>query len=192
MHELTAAADSLRLLIRKTWWISLVQGLAALVIGILLITRPAPTLVLLTIALGAYWLVGGIFDAVGAVTRRQADRHWVLALMAGLFAAAAGLLLLGRPVLGFLVTSVMVITLIAIGAMLSGLFSVVWAIRVRREIHGEVWIVLLGILSILFGLLLLASPVVSVVALIQLVAVLAILGGVMAIVTAVRLRRAIA
>jgi uncharacterized membrane protein HdeD (DUF308 family) len=192
MHELTAAADSLRLLIRKTWWISLVQGLAALVIGILLITRPAPTLVLLTIAIGAYWLVGGIFDAVGAVTRRQADRHWVLALMAGLFAAAAGLLLLGRPVLGFLVTSVMVITLIAIGAMLSGLFSVVWAIRVRREIHGEVWIVLLGILSILFGLLLLASPVVSVVALIQLVAVLAILGGVMAIVTAVRLRRAIA
>src|SRR5262245_26712162 len=167
MNELTAAADALRTVIRRTWWVPLVQGIAALVIGIALLTRPAPTLVLLTIFLGSYWFVGGIFDAVGAISRRDSDRHWSLALVGTLLSILVGLLLLARPILGFVVTSLTVVTLIAMGAILSGIFSVVWAVRVRREIRGEGWIILLGVLSILLGVMLLASPFMSVVALVQ-------------------------
>lgn len=188
MHELTLAADALRQVIRKTWWIPLVQGLLAFVIGVLILTRPAPTLTLLTIFLGAYWLVGGIFDAVGAVSRRDSDRHWLLALTAGVISAIVGALLLGQPMLGALVTSVAAVTLIAIGAVVSGILSVVWAVRVRHEIHGEGWIILIGVMSILLGLVLLATPLLSAIALIQVAAILAIVGGVAGIITAFRLR----
>jgi uncharacterized membrane protein HdeD (DUF308 family) len=188
MHELTMAGDALRLVIRRTWWIPLVQGISALVIGLLLLTRPAPTLVLLTIFLGAYWLVGGVFDAVGAVSRRASDRHWAFALAGGVLSGIVGLLLIGQPVLGALVTSLTLVTLIAIGAVVSGILSVVWAVRVRREIHGEGWIMLLGVMSILLGIALLMSPLLSAIALIQVAAAFAILGGIAGIVTAFRLR----
>jgi uncharacterized membrane protein HdeD (DUF308 family) len=192
MNELTVAADALRTVIRRTWWVPLVQGIAALVVGVSLLTRPAPTLVLLTIFLGAYWFVGGVFDAVGAISRRDSDRHWLLALVGALLSIFVGLLLLGRPMLGFLLTSLTVVTFIAMGAILSGIFSVVWAVRVRREIQGEGWIILLGVLSILLGLMLLASPFLSVVALIQVTALLAVVGGIAGIVNAFRLRSVVA
>jgi uncharacterized membrane protein HdeD (DUF308 family) len=192
MNELTVAAEALRTVIRRTWWIPLVQGIAALVVGISLLTNPAPTLVLLTIFLGAYWFVGGVFDAVGAVARRDSDRHWLLALVSGLLSIFVGLLLLGRPLLGFFLTSLTVVTFIAMGAILSGIFSVVWAVRVRREIKGEGWIILLGLLSILLGVMLLSSPFLSVVALIQVTALLAVVGGIAGIVNAFRLRSVVA
>ena len=192
MNELTVTADVLRDVIRRTWWIPLVQGIAALVIGLSLLSRPAPTLVALTIFLGAYWLVGGIFDALGALSRRDSDPHALLALAGALLSVIVGLLLLARPMLGFVVTSLAVVTIVASGAIVSGIFSVVWAIRVRRAIHGEGWIILFGVLSILLGFMLLASPMMSAVALVQIVAVLAIAGGIAGIVNAFRLRNVLA
>jgi uncharacterized membrane protein HdeD (DUF308 family) len=192
MNELVVAANALRNVIRRTWWIPLVQGIAALVLGLSLLTRPAPTLVALTIFLGAYWLVGGIVDAVGAISRRNSDPHSLLALAGAIPSVGVGLLLLARPVLGLVLTSLTAVVVIASGAILSGIFSVVWAVRVRRVIHGEGWIILLGVLSILLGLMLLASPILSAVALVQVSAVLAIVGGLAGIVYAFRLRSVVA
>jgi uncharacterized membrane protein HdeD (DUF308 family) len=191
MTELTIAADSLRRVIRNTWWIPLLQGVAALIIGLMLFTRPGATLVALTIFLGAYWLVGGIFDIVGAVSRRESDRHWAFELASGILAVLVGLFLLGRPILGAIATSLAVVTLLAIGAILSGIFDIAWAVRVRNEIQGEGWIILLGVLSVLLGLTLLASPLLSVAALAQFAALLAIIGGIALIITAFRLRSAV-
>jgi uncharacterized membrane protein HdeD (DUF308 family) len=192
MTELAVAADRLRYVIRQTWWVPLIQGIAAVVIGLLLLTRPAPTLVLLTIFLGAYWFVGGLFDVFGALSRRGSDPHWVLALLSGLLGVVAGLFLFTRPLLGALATSLALVTLVAIGAILSGIFSVAWAIRVRREIRGEGWIILIGVLSIALGVLLLASPFLSAIALVQVAAFLAIVGGIGGIVNAFRLHSVIA
>jgi uncharacterized membrane protein HdeD (DUF308 family) len=190
MNNLTVAADSLRRVIRKTWWVPLLQGIAALIIGLMLVARPGATLVVLTIFLGAYWLVGGIFDIVGAFSRQDADRHWVFALVGGILSAAVGLLLLGQPILGAIATSFALVSLLALGAILSGVFDIAWAVRVRNEIQGEGWIILLGLLSVLLGLALLASPLLSIVALVQVAALLAIVGGIALIITAFRLRSA--
>jgi uncharacterized membrane protein HdeD (DUF308 family) len=181
-------AGALRHLIRKTWWIPLAEGIVAVLFGLLLITRPGPTLVFVTIMLGAFWLVGGIAEAVGALMRRESDRHWVFSLVSSLLSILVGLLLLARPMLGFLLTSLTVVGFIAFGAIVSGVLGVIWAIRVRRDIEGEGWIILFGALSIAFGLMLLASPMVSVLALVQFAAVLFIVGGIGGIITAFRLR----
>ena len=105
-----------------------------------------------------------------------------------MLSAVVGLLLFGQPVIGALVTSLTAVTLLALGAVVSGILSVVWAVRVRHEIHGEGWIILIGVMSILLGLVLLATPLLSAIALIQVAAVLAIVGGMAGIVTAFRLR----
>jgi uncharacterized membrane protein HdeD (DUF308 family) len=191
MSNLTVAADSLRRVIRKTWWVPLLQGVAALIIGLLLFARPGATLVVLTMFLGAYWLVGGLFDIVGAVSRRDSDKHWALALVSGILGIVVGFLLLGQPILGAIATSLALVSLLAIGAILSGIFDIAWAIRVRNEIQGEGWIILLGVLSVLLGLMLLASPLLSAAALVQFAAILAVVGGIALIITAFRLRSAV-
>ena len=191
MSNLTLAADSLRRVIRKTWWVPLLQGVAALIIGLLLFARPGATLVVLTMFLGAYWLVGGLFDIVGAVSRRDSDKHWALALVSGILGVVVGFLLLGQPVLGAIATSLALVSLLAIGAILSGIFEIAWAVRVRNEIQGEGWIILLGVLSVLLGVMLLASPLLSAVALVQFAAILAVVGGIALIITAFRLRSAV-
>ena len=191
MSNLTVAADSLRRVIRKTWWVPLLQGVAALIIGLLLFARPGATLVALTMFLGAYWLVGGLFDIVGAVSRRDSDTHWVLALLSGILGVVVGFLLLGQPILGAIATSLVMVSLLAIGAILSGIFDIAWAVRVRNQIQGEGWIILLGVLSVLLGLMLLASPLLSAAALVQFAAILAVVGGIALIITAFRLRSAV-
>jgi uncharacterized membrane protein HdeD (DUF308 family) len=191
MSNLTVAADSLRRVIRKTWWVPLLQGVAALIIGLLLFARPGATLVVLTMFLGAYWLVGGLFDIVGAVSRRDSDKHWALALVSGILGVVVGFLLLGQPILGAMATSLALVSLLAIGAILSGVFDIAWAIRVRNEIQGEGWIILLGVLSVVLGLMLLASPLLSAAALVQFAAILAVVGGIALIITAFRLRSAV-
>ena len=191
MSNLTVAADSLRRVIRKTWWVPLLQGVAALIIGLLLFARPGATLVVLTMFLGAYWLVGGLFDIVGAVSRRDSDKHWALALVSGILGVVVGFFLLGQPILGAMATSLALVSLLAIGAILSGIFDIAWAVRVRNEIQGEGWIILLGVLSVLLGLMLLASPLLSAAALVQFAAILAVVGGIALIITAFRLRSAV-
>jgi uncharacterized membrane protein HdeD (DUF308 family) len=191
MSNLTVAADSLRRVIRKTWWVPLLQGVAALIIGLLLFARPGATLVVLTMFLGAYWLVGGLFDIVGAVSRRDSDKHWALALVSGILGVVVGFFLLGQPILGAIATSLALVSLLAIGAILSGIFDIAWAVRVRNEIQGEGWIILLGVLSVLLGLMLLASPLLSAAALIQFAAILAVVGGIALTITAFRLRSAV-
>ena len=191
MVDLRVAADELRRAVRKTWWVPLLQGVAALIIGLMLYTRPGSTLVALTIFLGAYWLVGGLFDIIGAFSRRDSDRHWALELVSGLLGVVVGLLLLGRPAVGAIATSVAMVALLAIGAILSGIFNIAWAVRVRNEIQGEGWIILLGVVSVLLGLLLLASPLVSAAALVRFAALLAIIGGIGLVITAFRLRSAV-
>ena len=191
MSNLTVAADSLRRVIRKTWWVPLLQGVAALIIGLLLFARPGATLVALTMFLGAYWLVGGLFDIVGAVSRRDSDKHWALALVSGILGVVVGFFLLGQPILGAIATSLVLVSLLAIGAILSGIFDIVWGVRVRNEIQGEGWIILLGVLSVLLGLMLLASPLLSAAALVQFAAILAVVGGIALIITAFRLRSAV-
>jgi uncharacterized membrane protein HdeD (DUF308 family) len=103
-----------------------------------------------------------------------------------------GLLLLGQPILGAIATSVAMVSILAIAAIFSGIFSITWAVRVRNQIQGEGWIILLGVLSILLGLVILGAPLLSVAALVQLAAPLAIIGGIVLITTAFRLRSAVA
>ncbi len=190
MNELTLAADAMRNVVRRTWWIPLIQGIAAVIIGVLLLSNPATTLIAIALFLGAFWFVGGIFDIIGAFTRRQADRGWLWSLLAGIISVIAGLFLLSQPIAGAVILPVTLAILIGVSAIVSGILNILWAIRARNEIQGEGWLILWGVVSILLGIYVLANPGASAVALVLVIALLAIVGGAAMAIFAFRLRSA--
>lgn len=188
MNELTMAGDAMRTAVRKTWWIPLLQGIAAVIIGVLLLMNPATTLVGLAVFLGAYWLVGGIFDIIGAFTRRNGDRHWFWSLLAGGISILAGGLLLSQPLTGAVVIPVTLAILIGLGAIISGIFNIIWAIRARNEIQGEGWLIVWGVITIILGIWLLSTPLISAAALVFVAAIAAVIGGIGMIIFSFRMR----
>jgi uncharacterized membrane protein HdeD (DUF308 family) len=188
MNELSLAADTMKTVVRKTWWIMLIQGICAVIIGILLFTNTAATLITLAIFLGAYFLITGILDIIGAFTRRNGDRHWFWSLLGGGLGIIVGLLLLSQPATGAVVLPVTFAILIGIAIIISGIFNIIWAIRARNEIHGEGWLILWGVISIVLGLWLLSSPVISGAALVFVAAVFAVIGGIAMVIFSFRMR----
>jgi uncharacterized membrane protein HdeD (DUF308 family) len=188
MNELSLAADATRVVVRKTWWIMLIQGIAALIIGVLLFTNPASTLFSLVILLGAFWLVGGIFDIIGAFVRRGGDKGWFWSLLGGAISIIAGLFLLGNPVASIVALPVAVAVLIGVMAIVSAIFNIIWAIRARKEIQGEAWIILWGVISIILGLWILSAPLGAAASLVFIAAIAAVVGGIAMIIMSFRLR----
>jgi uncharacterized membrane protein HdeD (DUF308 family) len=188
MNELSLAADTMKTVVRKTWWIALIQGICAVIIGVLLLTQPAGTLITLAIFLGAYWLVGGIFDIIGAFTRRNGDKHWFWSLLGGIISIIAGVFLISQPITGAVVLPLTLAIFIGAAAIVSGIFNIIWAIRVRNDIQGEAWIILWGVISIILGIVVLSNPGTSAVSLVLFGAILAIIGGIAMIIMSFRMR----
>ena len=162
------------------WWLILLQGIAALVVGVLLITQPSVTILTLVVFLGVYWLVGGVFDLVGIFIDRT---QWGWKLFTGLLGIAAGLLIVRNPLwAGIAVPTTLVWLLGSIGV-------IVGVARIIRALMGAGWGAgILGVVSIVLGVILLTRPLFSLSVLVYLAGFWAIVGGIAAIVAAFRLR----
>jgi uncharacterized membrane protein HdeD (DUF308 family) len=181
-----AATDSGKT--RNYWWVILLEGLVAIAFGLILFFQPAATLVLLTTFLGAYWLVEGIVKVVGAVMGQHGDRNWWLLLFSGLLGIVAGAIVLSQPLLSTVITQLFALYLLAFQAILGGILTIVWAIRSRKEIKGEGWAIVGGVLAIVLGGLLFSAPLISILTLVMITAISAIVGGIGLIFAAFRWR----
>jgi uncharacterized membrane protein HdeD (DUF308 family) len=167
------------------WWLFLIRGIAAIIFGILAFAWPGVTLVVLVLFFGAFALVDGIASLIAAITGRGATApRWWLAII-GLVGIAAGLLTFFWPA----VTAVLLLYFIAGWAIAMGVFQIIGAIQLRKEIDNEWLLVLSGVVSVLFGILLLAVPGTGLLALIWLIAIDAIIFGVLVIGFGLRLRK---
>jgi uncharacterized membrane protein HdeD (DUF308 family) len=159
----------------KHWWVLLVRGFLGVLFGVAAFEWPVPTLVTLVFLYGAYALVDG-----------------VTALWAGALGGAAWLVLSG--VLGVAVglstfffpgiTAAALFYLIAAWAIGRGIFEIIAAIKLRREISGEWALIVGGILSIAFGVLLMAYPVAGVLTVVWLIGAYSLMFGVVMVVLA--------
>lgn len=142
-------------LVSRDWWIYAVRGIAAILFGIMALVWPAPTLAVLVLLFGAYAFVDGVALLValarGDVLARA--HKWTTGIMGvfGIVVAIATLLWPG-------ITALTLLYLVAFWAITMGVLQIMAAIEFRREINGEFFVVLGGILSIVFGVLLVASP----------------------------------
>jgi uncharacterized membrane protein HdeD (DUF308 family) len=138
----------------------------------------------LILLFGAYALVDGAFAIVGVFGgTRGGTPRWLL-LLEGVVGILAGLVAFVFPGL----TAIALLYLVAAWAVVTGLAEIATAIRLRQEIRGEWALILGGILSVLFGLILAVLPGVGILSLIWLIGAYAVAFGVLLLIAAVRVR----
>ncbi|WP_292392582.1 HdeD family acid-resistance protein [Methanoculleus sp. UBA303] len=157
-------------------WPVLLLGILAVIFGVLFFIYPIPTLTLLVTFLGFYWLFNGIVALID-LFRDETGRGWKL--LVAILGILAGVLVLAYP----LYSAVLIPTVFAIIIGVEGL--IIGAVYTVQGFSGAGWGTgILGILSIVFGLVLIANPLVAAVGLVLLLAGLAIIGGIAAIIFA--------
>jgi uncharacterized membrane protein HdeD (DUF308 family) len=159
---------------RPPWWVVLLQGIASLVIGLLLLTETGMTILSLVIFLGVYWLICGIFDLVSVFVDR---RHWGWKIFNGVIGIVAGIVIVRHPLWSAVLVPITLVWVLGFIGILIGVTHVI------RAFTGGGWgSAVLGLLSLLFGLILLAQPIESLAVLVLLISVWAVVGGAVAIV----------
>lgn len=168
----------------RNWWAIVLRGVCAVLFGVAAFAWPGLTLAVLVIMYGAYALVDGILAVIAAIAARQPGRFpWGL-LLAGLAAVGVGVLTFAMPGL----TALALLYLIAVWAILRGVFEVIAAVHLRREIDHEWLLAASGVLSILLGLFLIVSPGAGAIALLWAIGGMAIVVGVIMIGLGFRLK----
>jgi uncharacterized membrane protein HdeD (DUF308 family) len=171
-------------ILSRYWWMILLRGLAWLVFGILVFTQPAISLVTLTLLFGAFALVDGIANTVSAIGGRRENENWGVLLLTGLAGIVIGALTLYDPS----ITALGLLFYIAIWVTGTGLLQIVAGIRLRKEIEGEFWLILSGLISIALGVFLVARPGAGALSVLWVIATYAVLFGAILIVLAFRVR----
>jgi uncharacterized membrane protein HdeD (DUF308 family) len=163
------------------WWALALRGLVAVLFGLLTFFLPGITLVTLVLLFGAYALVDGVFNVIAFF--RVASHQWAL-LVEGVVGILAGLLTFAWPA----ITALALLYLIAFWAILTGIFEVVAGIRLRKTIANEWLLLLMGFLSLSFGLLILFAPGAGALAIILWIGAYALVFGIFLLALAFRLR----
>jgi uncharacterized membrane protein HdeD (DUF308 family) len=159
--------------LRGNWsWFAL-RGLAAIVFGALALIWPGLTLVILTLVWGAYALTDGTFELIGAVRMRERGRPIWPMVLAGLVGIAAGIFAIVRPGM----SAIVLLTCIAAWALVTGVLQMAAAIQFRKAIDNEWLIVISGLLSVVFGALMLMIPGTGALAVVRIIAVYALVFG---------------
>ncbi len=163
------------------WWTFVVRGLLAILFGILALMYPAVALLTVMVFIGVFWLFEGVvvlFTVFGGKGRKL----WPL--IYSLLSIVAGGYVLTRPGISAIVLAVF----IGFWAIVKGFAEIVTAIQIRKEIKGEFFLILAGLVSVLFGLILVFRPGAGVLALLWVLAVFAIVWGLLGIGVGFRLK----
>jgi uncharacterized membrane protein HdeD (DUF308 family) len=170
----------------RNWWVLALRGLCAIIFGILAFVWPVITLGVLVLLFGAYTLVDGVLSIIAAISKREGSGlPWWALLLEGLLGIAAGIVTFVWPGM----TALFLLFLIAAWAIVTGVFEIIAAIRLRKEIEGELWLALCGILSVIFGVLLFVRPGAGALTVVWLIGTYAIFFGILQLALAFRLKR---
>lgn len=169
----------------ENWWLLLLRGIAAVVFGLLAFIWPGLTLLTLVILFGVYALFDGFVALIAAVKGRHKSTPMWWLIVAGLVSVAAGILTFMYPQ----ITGLVLVTFIGAWALVRGLFEIVGAVRLRKEISGEWLLIAAGMLSVLFGIAILVNPGAGALALVWLIGAYAIALGLPLIWLAFRVRK---
>jgi uncharacterized membrane protein HdeD (DUF308 family) len=171
-------------MLRKYWWTILLRGILAALFGIAAFVWPGITIVFLISLFGAYALLDGIISVVIGIAQYGENERWWGILLQGICGIAVGVMTFVWPQ----VTGLILLFFIAGWAVLTGLFQIVAAIRLRKVISGEWLLGLSGVISVLFGITLFIYPAAGALAVIWMIGIFAILHGLLLIFLSLRIR----
>lgn len=167
----------------RNWWAMALRGLAALIFGIAALIWPQATLTILILLFGVYAIADGILSII-AILRDRTYYQWWLLLLEGIVGITAGVLTFIWPE----ITGLVLLYVIAAWAIVTGILEIVAAIRLREEMTGEWLLILGGIVSVIFGVLLVIQPQAGALAVAWIIGIYAIFFGIVLLILSLRLR----
>lgn len=166
------------------WWLVLLRGVVAILFGVLAFAWPGLTILTLVVFYGAFAFADGILAIGGAIAGKgpTSARWWLV--LSGVLGLAVGAIAFVAPG----AVAVALLIFIAAWSIALGVMQIVAAIQLRKEIEHEWLLILSGIVSVLFGGILLFQPVAGALAVVWMIAAYAIVSGVVYIAWSFRLR----
>jgi len=180
----TSQAATMVHTLKLNWWLLALRGLVAVLFGVLAFMWPGATLITLVWLFGAFALVNGILSLVLAAKTPKGYPKVGSLIFGGLLGILAGLLAFVMPG----ITALGLLILIAAWAIVTGIMELVAAVRLRKIINNEWLLVLAGIASVVFGVILLFQPAAGALALIWLIGAWAFVFGILLMILAFRMR----
>lgn len=169
----------------RNWWLFLVRGLLAITFGVVSLIWPEQAKLALVVLFGAFALANGFVTAAAAISLKGYIERWWTLLLEGISGIAVGVLTFIWPN----ITGLVLLYFIAAWAVVTGIFEIMVAIHLRRVIPGEWAMILSGLLSTVFGILLFVFPGAGAVSIVWLIGTYAMIAGIALSVFAFRLRR---
>jgi len=166
----------------KNWWAIGIRGALGILFGLIALFLPGATMLSLVLVFAAYAFADGVFGIVSAVRAARAHERWSYLLLEGIVniaVAAVAVLWPGITVVAF-------VLLVAFWAILTGILELMAAFRLDF-IDGRGWLIFGGVVSVLYGALLIVTPMIGAVVLTWWLGAYALVFGVSLVVLAFKL-----
>jgi uncharacterized membrane protein HdeD (DUF308 family) len=172
--------------VAKYWWMLLLRGVLAVILGILVLAAPGAALGVILAFLAAYLLVDGVVAIMHGISEGRAGRRSGFWIAYGAIGIVAGIIVLVWP--GS--TTLVLLYILGFWAIIAGISAIAAAVGMRGHGSAWIWVLIFGVLAILFGIRLLVAPGSGLLAILWFVGVWALISGVVMIVSAFSLRSA--
>ena len=180
LGQTALVAGSMAFELAKKWWVLLIRGVLLIIIGLLAFASPITWVIFVGVGMlidGMAMLMSGFSDQPSGQSR------WPLIII-GVLGLLAGLIVLWNPALG----GITLTYVIAAWAVVVGILEIISAIRLREEIDNEWWLILTGILAVIFGILVFTNVLAGILTIAWVFGIFAIVIGILSIVLAFRVR----
>jgi uncharacterized membrane protein HdeD (DUF308 family) len=171
-------------LLARNWWAFALRGALSIAFGLVVLAFPRAALLSFVLLFAGYAIADGLFAMMAAVRSTESGGRRGLYALEGVVGPIVGVTALAWPRLTVLVFLI----LIAAWALLIGGVMLIAAFRASAH-HGRWWLALCGLLSILYGALLIGAPMLGALVLTWWLGAYAVAFGTFLLVLAFRLRQ---
>jgi uncharacterized membrane protein HdeD (DUF308 family) len=167
-------------ILQVPWWVIVLEGIIAILVGLFLLYSPAATTVFLVQILGIFWLAEGILSVIGALIF-SGNRVWKL--LSGILSIIAGVVILMYPIYSPFVVLTLFVIFIGVWAIINGIVKIALALK------GGGWGTgIIGVLTIILGLLLLSNSLIGALFLPWVFGFFLVIGGIGSLIWGIKMR----
>ena len=169
----------------KSWWVLVLRGVLAILLGVLALANPGTTVATLVLWIAIFLIIDGALALLTTTARwKEREDKW-LHVAEGVLSILLGILILNAPEM----TLFLVVLYAAVWSIMAGITRIAMAIQLRKEIEGETWLALSGLLSIVFGILVIAQPGIGLATIMWMLGLFLILAGVVLIALGLKVKK---
>ena len=169
----------------RNWWVLLLRGILAILIALLLWFQPAIAIGAAMLVFGIFALIDGVLGVWMAFSHRRTNPQWWLLLLWGLAGIGIGVITFISPPITWLV----LLMFLAAWSIITGVLQIVAAVGLRKEIEGEWLLGLGGLVSVIFGAMLVWRPVAGSIAVAWVVGIYAFIWGIVLVMLSFRVKK---